>query len=758
MSGADLVFKEAKRLHKMGWAVHWLMPKTKRPVESAWTTGPRKTWEYLEKTYRPGFNVGVRTGTASKIGTKGYLACIDVDIKVPEARPAALQKLSEILNGVKCAEVRSGSGNGSRHLYCVTEKPFKMITVAKEKGQWEICVYSDGRQMALPPSIHPDTGRTYIWKRGIEDAQETPLMHFIEGLRAETDAGAKPDGTGVSKETQRDSLRDFKPTTVELAWLPISDEVRNGIVTGEGVADRSGFLLRASTALFSAGLSQNEVLSVLTDPKTYLGACGYDHAKTTSRQRAAEWVYKYTVKRVSEERSVENVFGKYTAPEVRKLSKEERAAQQKEFDSERDWRQDLDFSKSKGYTPTFKNIKNILTHSVDTPVFYKDLFANRIAYGVGTPWGGKRESYIQDIDMVLIKNWFSESEFSMEPPTNGILETTSFIAHQHAVHPVRDWLASLKWDGVPRVGTWIKDYCEGEAAEPYFSEASKKFLLAMIKRIFEPGCQWDYILILEGHQGKMKSSVARALAGDKWFMDNLPDLKDKDAMLNLQGKWLIELAELANVKRSDHNLVKAYLIRRVDTVRPHYGRIMEDVPRQSVFIGTVNEGEYLKDPTGNRRFWPIKVGQCDVEGIKAVRDQLFAEAMHLYKTENEVLKLSPVAELQAKEAQDDRRVDDEESEMREALVEFMQSKTVDFDFSHFRTKDLFVGVGAPWGPWADKNYAAQTGAQVLRNLGFERIKVKGQRIWKMGAISTIKMRGQTQGADPHPYEVEADFF
>jgi predicted P-loop ATPase len=213
-------------------------------------------------------------------------------------------------------------------------------------------------------------------------------------------------------------------------------------------------------------------------------------------------------------------------------------------------------------------------------------------------------------------------------------------------------------------------------------------------------------------------------------MDNLPDLKDKDSMLNLQGKWLIELGELANVKRTDFNLVKAYLVRRTDTVRPHFGRLVNDVPRQSVFIGTVNEGQYLKDPTGNRRYWPVQVGNCDVKGLSSVRDQLFAEAMHVYRSTNEILMLGPVATAQALEAQEDRRIDDEETEMREAMVEFSQTEAGKaFDFQRFRIRDLASGVGAPFGKWASDRYFAQTASQVLRNLGFERRKVGGQRIW-----------------------------
>ncbi len=743
------IFKEAKRLHAMGLGLLWLHPKSKRPVESGWTKGARQTWEELEATYRPGYNVGVRTGEASRL-SHGYLACIDVDIKDEAFRKPALERLKALLAGQSFPEVRSGSGNGSRHLYCATAQAFKMITVAKSpetfldpKGKkhhkWEICVYSTGRQMVLPPSVHPDSGKLYAWKTFLAAAPDLPLMTFqaageglagLAGVEGEV-GGSVREAHLAQERSEGATLQGFKVEPVDMGWIDISDEVREGIVSGKGVTDRSGYLLKASSALLSAGLSQNEVLTVLTDPDMFLGVCGYEHAKTKDRARAAEWVYRYTVKKVAAERDVAGIFGAAgDAPKPRKLTEEEMEAQAAEFAADRDWRQNLDKAKHGQTKVTLKNLDLIFSNAVDGDPFIEDLFASRIEYGCDTPWGGKAMEYIKDIDMLLVKRWMADTEFQIEPSKDAILEATAVVAHRKRIHPVREWLGGLKWDGTPRIDTWIKDYCQGRAREPYLSEISRKFLLAMVKRVFEPGCQWDYVLVLEGTQGKYKSSAARALAGDKWFMDNLPDLKDKDSMLNLQGKWLIELGELANVKRTDFNQVKAYLVRRTDTVRPHYGRLVSDVPRQSVFIGTVNEGQYLKDPTGNRRYWPVKVGLCDVKTLTAVRDQLFAEAMHVYRETNEILMLGPVATAQALEAQEDRRIDDDETEMREALVEFSQTDAGKaFDFDRFRIRDLTGGPGAPLAKWAQGNYFTQTASQVLRNLGFERRKVEGQRIW-----------------------------
>ena len=713
--------REAQRLYELGFAILLLHPKDKRPKGSKWTTGPRTPWGQIQKSYQAGDNIGVRTGEPSRVGT-GYLACIDVDIKNPAYKDRALEVLSGLIGHHRnCPEVKSGSGNGSRHIYCLTKNPFKMITVEKSEN-FEICIYSNGRQMVLPPSIHP-SGKAYEWVTLLENEWCLPTLDF-----SELEAEPKERAVRLNENKPvKDITFSFVIEKVEVDWLPISRDTLNGVKLGLGVEDRSAFLLTATTALHSAGLSRDEILSVLTDPKLFISQCSSER-RGSNRQSQAQWLWEYTVKKVLEERSLKSVFTSVKTQDE-KLSTEEEEAQTKAIAEDWDWRQDLDHQAHGKVKPTLKSLNLILSNSVEGALFKKDMFANRIVYGVDSPWGPKRNDHVQDIDVTLIKHWLGTGDFNIEPSKDAIFEATDFIAHKERVHPVREWLTSLKWDGKSRISTWIKDYCQGEAEEPYLSEVSKKFLCAMVRRVFEPGCQWDYTLVLEGDQGKYKSSIARAIASDKWFLDNLPDLRDKDSMLNLQGKWLIELGELTNVKRSDFNLVKQYLVRRIDTVRPHYGRIMSDVPRQSVFIGTVNDGQYLKDPTGNRRFWPVKVGLCNVGALKKVRDQLFAEAMSIYK--KEVLMLTPEATVQAEEAQDERRVDDDNKSMEDALKEFIGSEqAASFDFSKFRARDLFYGPNAPWGPWANKNYAFQMASQALKNLGFIRGKVEGQRIWR----------------------------
>jgi predicted P-loop ATPase len=253
-----------------------------------------------------------------------------------------------------------------------------------------------------------------------------------------------------------------------------------------------------------------------------------------------------------------------------------------------------------------------------------DQFADRIMLD-GLPGFG---AALQDAAVNRI--WFMFGQrFQWKPVLEVLRLVMADVARLNSFHPVRDYLDGLRWDGQPRVSRWLTTYAGAEDTEYVRAVAALK-LIAAVRRVRQPGCKFDEMLVIEQPlQGTDKSSALAVLAvNEDWFTDDLPLHADSKRVIEaLAGRWIVEAAELSGMRKADAEHLKALLSRRIDRARMAYGRLPVEAPRQCVFFGTTNREMYLRDTTGNRRFWPVLVQRFYLDALKRDRDQLWAEAV-----------------------------------------------------------------------------------------------------------------------------------
>lgn len=466
-----------------------------------------------------------------------------------------------------------------------------------------------------------------------------------------------------------------------------------------GVPGQPGIKAAEDIANILLGLGCDVRIVTIPTPGTV--ADGWDVADAiaagTSGEELKAWIYKNL-------RAPHHAEGASPTP-VDKVCSTPRTA-----GAQSDWMRGLIKKPRGGFEDCKENVAIALEQHPDLVglVGYNE-FSARIEKLRTPPWRSDGVEWTEEDDLEL-SMWMGINADLLFKNTATIVGGVRLVAHRNKFHPVREWLESLEWDGQERLDSWLQD-CLGVRDTEYAQLVGTLWMRQAVNRILNPGCKGDYVLILEGTQGLMKSSSLRALGGE-WFSDAPLDLNSKDAFMSINGTWIYEIAELDAFNRTEATRIKAFLTQSHDRYRPPYGTRMVTQLRQTVFAATTNNFEYHKDPTGNRRFWSVLCTKIDIDLIKEMRAQLFAQAVY------EVKQGEPVYPTREQET----RLIVPEQQMREIVDPWHEKIALWLDDPVQAAKDRF------------------TSAEILTGaIGMEIAKIDGQRS-ATTRIGSIMMR------------------
>lgn len=676
----------------------------------------------------------------------GYLHVLDIDIRVEDLCDEAWAALAELFPGLNIADlpcVQSGSGGESRHLYFITDKPFRSKKLRtsegkhrhfdKKKGRdvwsydYEIELFGTGKQVAMPPSIHPDTGKPYIWLREFDFALlDLGIGPFLPSAAIERLAVAAHEE--MPFET-RDPLT-FTSGQLERVLRDIPDEriddYHDWVTLGQALhhqfgASDEGFELWLTHSARSPKFDPKERRNLLRKWRGF----GRNRRQPVTMASIVEWAKDARVAALRASFDEEDFDEDEPAAPAEEITPKpgdsatlKPAATAEEIDpfdaigsdapppdevdvepstggafddilggddedkddevddidaigSNRpvkgqsravsgDWISLLDINDEGAIKPSLHNVELIVTHDprlVGLPQLNEFTQETVQRCAPGTKANRRRNAAKQTRqlegrvwqvrDTLNGELWSDDRDFAIRsileaPGTQGgygikvtdrdLKAAIVLAANGNAFHPVREYLEGRVWDGVPRVETLFHDYV-GAPNDAYSRNVSRLMMVAAVTRIFEPGHKFDFAVILEGLQGKRKSTFIQTL-GKSWFAELDGDFHDPKQMVELmQGAWIMEIPELSGFNRGDVRSIKAFISRQRDRARLAYARRAGEFPRQCIFIGSTNDREYLKDDTGGRRFWPMMctAGEIDIARLETNVDQLWAEALTLYR-------------------------------------------------------------------------------------------------------------------------------
>ena len=283
-------------------------------------------------------------------------------------------------------------------------------------------------------------------------------------------------------------------------------------------------------------------------------------------------------------------------------------------------------------------------------------------------------------DAAVLRLWFLVAErFKFQPPKDFFFDALADLARKNKFHPVRDYLNGLTWDGEKRIDKWLVTYAGAKDTE-YVKAVGRLVLVAAVRRVRHPGCKFDEMLVLEGPQGNLKSELLRTIAvREEWFLDSLPlGADDKKLIEQYRGKWICEASELRGMRKAEVDHMKSTLSRTHDRGRLSYDRMVTEKPRHNIIVGTTNDAQWLRDLTGNRRYWPVAVDNINIGSLRHDRDQLWAEAAAA-EASGESIRLDKKLWAEAGQEQEARLEDEPWLEILQEVLRDMDGKVLKSD-------------------------------------------------------------------------------
>jgi hypothetical protein len=593
----------------------------KRPIDEKWERWCSLPPMVEEIAARKGgrYNIGVACGY------NGFLA-IDIDTDRPEIA-AAIRRV------IPASPVAKRGQRGWTEIGR-TSRPIASRRYYGPDGEILVELLGDGRQTVIPPSVHPDTERPYEWL-GLATLLNTPLADLPlwpgdidECLRKELAPFLAPEKEPRPQRSQPPPILTDAMRKRHRGWALEAIGTRIKELAAKQKPGRNGDLFK-----YACTFGKYVHHDIITDAelrKPALAACD-----TNGLAKANGWH--------DCEKTIDNGLRYGLSDPLEDLPDRPRG-QSPRKSATLDIGNATSASFANGKTVPDDALSELAAEPFETSeagrIIKSEANIRRCLAKAGIKLSYDafaRQRLIQGLpgygpdltDGAIDAMWIGfERAYRVRFAREHLNAVVRVETNVNTLHPVCSYLARLEWDGRPRLDEWLVTYAGAQNTE-LIQQFGRLTLIGAVRRVRQPGAKFDTMLVLEGPEGRNKSTLFETLASAEWFSDDAPlNAEPRETIERLRGKWIVEAADLAAVRRTDVERLKAFLARKTDEATMKYERENTKSPRSCIFVGTTNNSEYLQSKTGNRRFWPVKVGKIDIAALRRDRDQIWAEAEH----------------------------------------------------------------------------------------------------------------------------------